>query len=447
MSDQQAKPPRGTPGTARPAAPQRPFLRRCDDIGRHGHKTFLYSVTAGLLAFIAWANLVQLDKVTRGLGRVIPSTSNQIVQHLEGGIVAEIMVRQGAAVAEGDIIVRLSNSFSQAEESKVELELAAARLALMRLDAETAGADALTFAPELATRHPDLADNELRLFDKRHDNLGQQLLILKDETRGKQLEYEELKARYGSRARERELIATQVDNLKKLVKIGAASTNALIEKQTELQRAEGEITDLDHQIPRTEAAFRQAERKESEARLAFRTDAEKERNDVRLKIAQLEATLNAMNDRDHRYDVRAPIAGIVNRLAVSTVGGVVKPGEEIAEIVPADKAVSIEARLSPKDRAEVWPGLPALIKITAYDYSVDGGLEGKVTEISPDALSDEKGEPYFRVRLEAGASNFGPDKPVVPGMTAEVDILSGRHTVMSYLLRPISRMSERALRQ
>lgn len=437
------------PSPDKPAgrSPETAFLRRCDAIGRRGHKTFLYSVTAGLGIFILWANLVQLDRVTRGVGRVIPSTNNQIVQHLEGGIVAEILVKEGAHVAEGDILVRLGNSFSQAEKSKVQLELMARKFELLRLDAEASGFDAITFPDALSRQYGELVANETMLFNKRRANINEQLLILKDQTREKGLELEELKARLTGRTRERELVRTQVESLKGLVKIGAASTNALIEKETELQRAESIIIDLEHQIPRLEAGYSQLLRKETEARLRFRADAEKERSEARLKVAQLEQTVGAMGDRDRRFDVRAPISGIVNRLAVSTIGGVVKPGQEIAEIVPADKAVSIEARLSPKDRAEVWPGLPAVIKITAYDYSVEGGLSGKVIEISPDALPDDKGEPYFRVRLDATASNFGPNKPVVPGMTAEVDILTGRHTVMSYLLKPINRMSERALRQ
>jgi len=162
---------------------------------------------------------------------------------------------------------------------------------------------------------------------------------------------------------------------------------------------------------------------------------------------RLRETLSAMKDRNSRFDVRAPISGIVNRLSVATIGGVVKPGQELAEIVPANKAISVEARLSPKDRAEVWPGLPAVIKVSAYDYSIYGGLKGVVTEISPDALTDKQGKPYFRVRLEADASDFGPQKPVTPGMLAEVDILTGKHSVMSYLLKPMNRIREKALRQ
>ncbi len=423
------------------------FARQCDQIITSGHKTFIYSVSAGMLIFIVWANLVHLDRVTRGQGRVIPSTANQIVQHLEGGIISEIIVKQGAIVSKGDILLRIKNSFSRAENSRAGLELMAKRLELKRLDAEASGAKKPVFPVALSRKYPKLVANEARLFERRHARLAEQLLIFNDQSVEKNLELEELQARFINRVRERELVRQQVKSLARLVKIGAASTNKLLDKKTALQRIKSAISDLRHQIPRLKSNVVQTGRKATEARLRFRAEAEKERNETLLKIAKLHETLSAMKDRNQRFDVRAPISGVVNRLAVSTIGGVVKPGEELAEIVPADKAISIEARLSPKDRAEVWTGLPAVIKISAYDYSLNGGLAGTVTEISPDALTDEKGLPYFRVRLEAAASDFGPKKPVTPGMLAEVDILTGKHSVMSYLLKPMNRIREKALRQ
>lgn len=423
------------------------FARQCDKIGAHGHKTFIYTVGAGMVIFVVWANLVYLDRVTRGEGRVIPSTANQIVQHLEGGIISEILIKQGAIVNKGDIILRIRNSFSHAENRRVRLELMARRLELTRLGAEATGADKIIFPPSMAQRYPKLIANEKRLFTRRHDRLHEQLLILKDQSIEKKLEYDELKARLRNKAHERQLVREQVKNLTHLVKIGAASTNKLLDKKTALQRIRSTISDLRHQIPRIKSNVTQTGRKSTEARLRFKAEAEKERNEVQLKISKLQETLSAMKDRNSRFDVRAPISGIVNRLSVATIGGVIKPGQELAEIVPADKAISIEARLSPKDRAEVWTGLPAVIKISAYDYSIHGGLSGIVTEISPDALTDEQGQTYFRVRLEASASDFGPQKPVTPGMLAEVDILTGNHSVMSYLLKPMNRIKERALRQ
>ncbi len=154
-----------------------------------------------------------------------------------------------------------------------------------------------------------------------------------------------------------------------------------------------------------------------------------------------------MQDRSRRTEVIAPIAGTVNKLFVDTIGGVVKSGEPLVQIVPADATVIIEARIAPQDRAEVWPGLPAVVKVSAYDYSVHGGLKGKVLDISPDVLNDDKGEPYFRVRLEADAGALGPARPVIPGMLAQVDIISGEHTVLGYLLKPVRRLKTEALRQ
>jgi len=423
------------------------FSRQCDKIGGSGHKTFVYTVAAGFGIFILWANLVYLDRVTRGEGRVIPSTSNQIVQHLEGGIVSQILVKQGAIVSKGDILLRIKNSFSHAENSRVGLELISKRLELQRLVSEASGKKQLIFPEKLARKYPTFIANEKRLFTRRQARLNEQLLILKAQATEKNLEFEELKARLENKVRERELVREQVKNLRHLVKIGAASTNKLLDKKAVLQRIKTTISDLNHQIPRIKSNVSQTQRKATEARLRFRAEAEKEHNDVQLKISKLTKTLSAMRDRNRRYDVRAPISGIVNRLSVVTIGGVVKPGQELAEIVPADKAISIEARLSPKDRANVWPGLPAIIKISAYDYSIHGGLTGTITEISPDALTDEQGQPYFRVRLKAAANDFGPQKPVTPGMRAEIDILTGKHSVMSYLLKPMNRIAERALRQ
>ncbi len=423
------------------------FARQCDKIGSSGQKIFLYTVSIGFGLFILWANLVHLDQVTRGEGRVVPATNNQIVQHLEGGIVAQILVKQGAKVSKGDILLRIKNSFSHAENSRVGLDLIAKKLELQRLSAESNGAAELIFPTPTAQKHPELIDNEKRLFSRRQASLNEQLLILKDQSNEKKLEFEELKARLKNKVRERELVRKQVKSLVQLVKIGAASTNKLLEKKAVLQRIKTTISDLNHQIPRIKSNVTQTQRKATEARLRFRAEAENERTQVQLKISKLIETLSAMSDRNRRFDVRAPISGIVNRLAVATIGGVIKPGQELAEIVPADKAISIEARLSPKDRANVWPGLPAVIKISAYDYSIYGGLTGKVTEISADALTDEQGQPYFRVRLEAAASDFGPLKPVTPGMLANIDILTGKHSVMSYLLKPMNRISERALRQ
>ena len=229
--------------------------------------------------------------------------------------------------------------------------------------------------------------------------------------------------------------------------LSAASRNDLLDRESQLQKIKTQINDLEFQIPQFQSGLSEVLRRRTEAELEFRSNAENDRAEAQLKIAKLEESTTAMTDRSYRTSVRAPISGRINRLLISTLGGVVQPGQTLAQIVPADSAIAIEARVSPKDRSNIWPGLPSVIKISAYNYSVYGGLKGKITEVSPDALQDENGQPYFRVRIEASAQSFGPDEPVVPGMLAEVNVLTGSNTILDYLLQPIRRIKENALRQ
>ena len=241
-------------------------------------------------------------------------------------------------------------------------------------------------------------------------------------------------------------IVEQDSNLAVKLFAHVEQTIDMLEHERELQQIDSRISDLTSNIPQTESAIVEIGRRRIEAGLHYRTDAEKERADTELQLAKLVETVAAMSDRATRTEVSAPISGTVNKLFASTVGGTVKSGEPLAQIVPADASIEVEARLSPADRAEVWPGLPAVVKISAYDYSVYGGLKGTVTDISSDALQDERGEAYFRIRLKAQASDFGPDRPVVPGMVADVDILSGRQSIMEALLRPARILRDNALR-
>ncbi len=423
-----------------------PFPRQCDTIAKDAHRTFLIAACLGVFAFITWSALVKLDTVTRGSGRIVPTQNNQMVQHFEGGIVSEILVGEGDRVKKGDILLRIENSFSRAEYSRAQLEMKAKQVQLARLLAESKGLTSIKVPPELEKQFPELVENERRLFKSRQVNLKEQLLILNDQVRQRELELAERNTRLTNITRERTLVSEQVESLKPLVKMGAVSKNDLLKNQTTLQRLETKISDLKYQIPKTRSSLSEVKRRRNEVILRFRSEAEKERTDVLLAIAKLKESVTALKDRKQRSDVRAPISGTVNKMFVTTIGGVVKSGQDLAQIVPADKSIAVEVKLSPKDRAEIWPGLPGVVKVSAYDYSIYGGLRGKITDISSDALKDEQGRPYFRVRLEATTSDFGKDKPVVPGMMAEVDILTGKHSILEYLVTPISKISEKALR-
>jgi HlyD family type I secretion membrane fusion protein len=418
-----------------------------DAIAGRAHVVFVWSVAAGLAVLFLWAGFTVLDRVTRGAGRVIPQTSNRIVQHFEGGILTEILVKEGQKVSEGAPLLRIDNSFARAEMSQTNVELKARRLTIERLEAESAGlAD---FQPTSTRRgeFEEIVKKELDLFRARRAGLEAQLRVVDDQIRQKELEVSELRARMGNLLRERELVAPRVASLRRLSRQGAVSTNDLLEGERSLQQLDAKAQELGIETPRAEAAVGELRRRREQTIAQFKAEAEKERREAAVQAAKLEEVTAAMQDRSRRSEVLAPISGIVNKLHVNTIGGVVKSGEPLVQLVPLEDSLIVEARLSPRDRAEVWPGLPAVVKISAYDYAIHGGLKGRVIDISPDALSDDKGEPYFRVRLAANAADFGPGKPVVPGMMAQVDILTGRHTVLEYLLRPLRVMRDNAFRQ
>ena len=318
---------------------------------------------------------------------------------------------------------------------------------MIRLTAEVGGADSIEFPDDLETEIPKIVDREREVFTGRRQTLIEQVGILEDQLKQKSLDLAEAKSRWANTITERDLVNRRVTNLRRLAAAGAFSTNDMIDNERSLQQIEQKLSDLVHEIPRDEAAMSEINRRIGEARSRFRSDADKERSETELQIAKLEETISALKDRSLRSEVVAPIEGVVNKLHVTTVGGVVKSGEPLVEIVPADAAVAVEAKIAPSDRGDIWPGQKAVVKVSAYDFSVYGGLAGKVVDISADALQDERGTPYFRVRLEAEGKDFGPSKPITPGMLAEVDILIGRRTVLESLLRPVRQIRDNALRQ
>ena len=423
-----------------------PYPRQSHRIMLGASRSFVLLTVIGAAALFTWAANTELDRVIRGFGRIVPQSHIQTVQHFEGGIVTDILVREGDAVTRGMPLLRIDNSFSRSELAQAEIDMKAKQARMIRLTAEVKDADTVVFPANLEEDIPKIVEREREFFNGKHNTLQAQIGIYQDQYKQKSIDLSEAKSRWANTFRERELVEQRVVNLRKLNAVGAISTNDLLDSERSLQQIEQRLSDLVHEIPRDEAIMSEISRRIEEARSRFRSDSDKERSETELQIAKLDETISALKDRSARSDVLAPMNGIVNKLHVSTVGGVVKSGEPLVEIVPGEVAVAIEARLQPNDRAEVWPGQKAVIKVSAYDFSIYGGLTGTVVDISADALQDEKGQPYFRVRLEAAGKDFGPGKPVTPGMLAEVDILTGRHTILESLLRPVKQLKSNALR-
>lgn len=423
------------------------FPRRIDRIATEAQGRFVVIVGVCTVLALTWSAIVQIDKVTRGSGRIVTQQTKQEVQHLEGGIIAEILVREGEKVVTGQPLMRVENSFFKSELAQAAIEQAAKRVRLARLQAETTGAKDVAFSRDLMGASREAIEGELTLFRRRQTNLGEQLSILVQQQRQKEIELSELRSRLPSVTREKQISEERYASLQKLTASGAASNNERLETERVMYQTIARLSDLAHEIPRAEAALAEIGQRKAEVTSRFQADAEKDRTQTTTELEKLNKSIEALQDRMHRSDVDAPVSGVINKLNVTTIGGVVKPGESLAEIVPADGLIGIEMRLSPADRADVWLGQRAIVKISAYEFSVYGGLSARVSDISPDAHRDDRGTPYFRVRLEADAHALGPDHPVLPGMLADVDVIGNRQSVLGTILKPLRRIKDNALRQ
>ncbi len=411
------------------------------------HSHTLRLLALAIVTFLVWASVFTLDKVTRGPGRVLPGVQNQIVQHQEGGIIQQILVQEGERVKKGQVLIRVDNVTTGTEYATSQTDVLSKRITLARLDAEISGASGFVVPPDLARAAPDIARSEEALFRSSLAQRGQASGIISEQVRQHQAEAVALRARLVNLRTEQALGEQQLGKLERAYEAEAISEREVLDKRQALAALRTRIADVENQIPQIAAQISEAGARRGEVFTKDMEDVKSKAALLRMELAKAAETLNAARDKSTREEIRAPLDGIVNKLYLQTVGGVIRPGEPVAEIVPVDKVVTIEAHVAPRDRANVWPGLPAKVKISAYDSAIYGGLNASVIDVSPDVIQDPKGEAYYRVRLRADTSDFGPKRPVIPGMTAEANIVAGKQTILDYILGPLIRIRDSALRE
>jgi adhesin transport system membrane fusion protein len=409
----------------------------------------LVVIAAFFVVFFAWASWATLEEVTRGAGRVIPSSHVQVVQNLEGGIVAAILVREGEIVEQGQVLLRIDNvrAASDLREGRKRYLALLGALARLRAEVEETG---ITFPPEVMAEAREVAQNERDLFNARQEALQSELAILRDQAEQREQELAELRTRLAQLTRSHALATEELKITEPLAASRVMPRLELLRLQRQVNDLEGEMETTRLAVPRIEAALREAHRRIEERVLSFRADAQRELNTVQAEASALAEGVTAAADRVNRTEVRSPMRGTIKQVLVSTVGGVIQPGEDLVEIVPLEDTLLVEARVRPADIAFLRPGQPAVVKVTAYDFSIYGGLDGVVEDISADTIADEQGESFYRIRVRTfdNALYRGAEPlPIIPGMTTQVDILTGEKTVMDYLLKPILRARERALRE
>jgi len=396
---------------------------------------------------VGWMALAQVDRVVHAEGRVVPAGKAQIVQHLEGGIVSSLVVHEGSLVKKGDLLVVIGDTRADSQLGERMIKIASLRARAARLKAEAEGGGRPAF--KQGTEYDVSAQGaEQALFVARRQKLAQETEVFQEQVRQKTAEISESESRRKSLGAELEIARHQLSIITELVAKNAASKLEVLEAQGRVQRLLTQIGDAESALPRLRAAIHEAEAKRGEALARFRSEARAELSTVQMDIDSAGEGLRAESDRVTRTDIRAPVNGIVNRIYINTIGGVVKAGEPIMELTPTDERVVIEAQVRPNDRAELRSDLPANIKVGAYDFGIYGTLRGRLTEVSADTVSDERGNRYYRVGLEVDAipSSYR-DNPIMPGMPVTADIVTGRRTVLQYVLSPLSRFSYDAFRE
>lgn len=404
-----------------------------------GSEQIMVAAAVGFVLFLLWASIARVDEVSRGQGRVIPSSKVQIIQSAEPSTIREILVRSGQTVQKGQLLVRLDNTTSQSELGQLETENArlaqrAARLAGEGSGAGCAGAD---------------CGDEARLAEVRRSSLQSQLAALSAGVEQRRRDMGEAQATATSLESSLRLAREQVAMLEPLAAKGVVPQTELLTAQREVVDIQGRLAAARQAISRSQAAVREAGAEVSRARFDFQQEALNERSQLTTKMAVNQETIRGAEGRLARSEIRSPTRGVVNDLLVNTLGGYVNAGEKIMQIVPLGDKLLIETRVTPRDIAFIKVGDPANVKVTAYDFSIYGGLKGKVVRVSADSIYDEvERQAYFTVVVETTNSYLtsnGRRLPITPGMLCDVEIVTGKKSVLSYLLKPVLKVSGSAL--
>ena len=406
-------------------------------------RILLRSIGIAVAIGVMWAAVSRVDEVTRGEGKVIPSRQLQVLQSLDGGVVEEILVREGDIVEANQILLRIDPTrfTSSVRENRVQYTALVAKAARLRALSESGE---FSVPPEVEKEDPRTVEEERRLFESRRSEHETALAIARQQLSQRQQELVELRAKHEQAAKAYELSAKELSVTKPLITSGAVSEVEILRLERDVGRFRGERDMASAQISRVQAAITEANRKIEEVGLAFRNEAGKELAETMAKLNSLAEGNVGLADKVTRAVLRAPVRGTVKRLLINTVGGVVQPGKDVVEVVPLEDNLLLEARVQPRDIAFLRPGQKAVVKFTAYDFSIYGGLEGKLEHIGADSVVDEKGNAFYIVRVRTNQPSLGNNLPVIPGMVAEVDIVTGEKSVLTYLLKPVLRARARA---
>ena len=410
----------------------------------------LARIVMGLVgAFIVWAMVARLDELAIAEGEIIPEGKVKVIQHLEGGVVREIYVQEGSVVKEGQPLLQLELPTTAMNHEEMQVRLDGLTLQRARLQAEVSHTP-LQFPPDEAKRQPQLVSAETRSYQARQAALESSLQVIKDQMEQRRLEVIELETKQRAISNNIRLIQERLAMSADLLKSGLMSRMDHVQLEGQAEDFEGQLSSVKASIPRAQAAETEAKQRLDEERSKFLRQAEADLATAELDIARNRQLLSQASDQQIRAQVTSPTNGVVKNLHANTIGGVVRGGDPIMEVVPLDDKLQVEAKLMPADRGYVMVGQKATVKISAYDYTTYGGLDGKVILVAPDTTIVQDKPPYYRVLVETDRSWLGDDEEkheITSGMPATVEIYTGSRTIMHYLLKPVLKLKHEAFKE
>jgi len=412
-----------------------------------GGRAILWASILLFVIFIAWASVSEVEQVTRGQGKVIPASQIQVIQNLEGGILDELYIKVGDTVKKDQILLKIDETRFVSSLEQNRAKSGANRAKAARLLAEASGSSSFNAPGD--TPSP-IISSERALFESRKSELRQSLEVKQSQIDQRENELKELNTRLRELNKTYEMYQREIRLTKPLVSKGAVSEMEVLQLERKASEMQGDIETIKQSIPRIQSKIHESQAAMRELKLNFANKAKAEYHEVSSQLGEDSATSLALKDRLNRTLVKSPVNGTVNRLLVNTVGGVIQPGMNLVEIVPTEGTLLIETKIKPADIAFLRPNQKAMVKFTAYDFTIYGGIDAKLEQIGADSITDEKKESFYLVTLRTDRNYLGTKEnplPIIPGMVATVDILTGKKTILAYLLKPVLKAKYMALRE
>ena len=431
-----------------------------------GHRLIIWSLAAMMMCFFIWAYFSELDQVTTGTGKVIPSSQLQVIQSLDGGILQEIYVQEGGLVTKDQPLARIDDTRFRSDFDQQEQEVFGLQTNIIRMRTELDSIiisdmssdwrqqvkitkQNLVFPQTIIDEEPELVKRQQEEYSIRLDNLSNQLEILARQIQQRQQEIEELASKISTLTTSYQLVSRELELTRPLARKGIVPEVELLKLERTVNDIQGELQSVRLLRPKVKAAMDEAILKRRDAVFVYATDLRAQLNEMQTKLSRMNQAQKGAFDKVSKAVITSPVIGTIKKINFNTLGGVVQPGEDIMEIVPSEDKLLIETKIIPKDIAFLHPGLPAIVKVTAYDFTRYGGLKGTVEHISADTSQDDEGNSFYIVKTQESSlmKDDGTEMPIIPGMLTSVDVITGKRSILEYILNPILRAKDTALRE